>query len=158
MAKEIKTYSLRGASQFLATLGVDVSELRMRTLVNQHEIFVNDPLTRKDKTRDDSEVKQWFVSEPALREFAKVAAQGGVRTSTGAKAYKVIVTADQLASLRAWAQANGVADPERSNKAYTKKGKPAENGAVGSDIEQAFEEDADEGDGLFDEVDETAEA
>lgn len=153
-----KTYSLRGASQYLTTKGVDVSELRMRTLVHQHEIFVNDPDTQKAQTREDSATKQWFVSQKALDAYVKAAKEGAVRTSTGAKAYKLSVTADQLASLRTWCAANGVAEPERANKTYTKKGKPATNGAIGSDIEQAFDDGEDGDDGLFDEVGETENA
>lgn len=145
----VKTYSLRGASQYLATKGVEVSELRMRTLVRQHEIFVNDPNTEKAAT-GDTEVQTWRVSEKALNEYAKAAEKGTIRTSTGAKAYKINVTADQLTELRAWAQAHGVAEPERANKAYTKKSKPATDGAVGSDIEQAFaDDDESDADGLF---------
>ena len=147
MAKEVKTYTLRGASQFLATKGVDVSELRMRTLVRQHEIFTNDPNTAKAAT-GDTEVQTWRVSEPALLAYAQAAASGNVRTSTGAKAYKITLTTEQLASLRAWASANGVAEPVRANKAYTKKSS-AENGAVGSDTIAGEFADDEDAEGLF---------
>lgn len=152
----VKTFNLRDASKYLTGKGVDVSELRMRTLVNQHEIFVNDPDTAK-QTIGDSESKQWRVSQKALDQYLKAAAAGTVRTTTGAKAYKISVTAEQLASLRDWAQAHGVADPARANKTYTKKGKgeapegnaQAEGDAVGSDtIASAF---GAEDDGVFDE-------
>ena len=144
----VKTFSLRGASQYLQTKGVDVSELRMRTLVHQHEIFVNDPDTAKQKTREDSEVKQWYVSQKALDQYVKAAANGAVRTSTGAKAYRLNLTAEQLESVRKFAVDNGIAEPVRANKTYTKKTKPAADGAVGSDIAQAFD-DGEEDDGLF---------
>lgn len=151
MAASPKTFSLRGASQYLATKGVEVSELRMRTLVHQHEIFVNDPNTQKTTTREDSATKQWFVSQKALDEYAKAAEKGTVRATNGAKAYKISVTAEQLASLREWAKANGVAEPDRANKSYVKKTKPATDGAIGSDIEQALGSDDEDGDddGLF---------
>lgn len=156
MAKEVKTYTLRGASQYLATKGVDVSELRMRTLVNQHEIFVNGG-AYKGLTREDSAVQQWFVKQDALDAYAKAAAAGTVKTSTGAKAYKLNLNAEQLEQARQWAKANGIAEPVRANKTYTKKGKPATNGAIGSDIAQELtDDDEDEGvDGLF--ADETEE-
>lgn len=164
MAKPITTYSLRGASQYLATKGVDVSELRMRTLVRQHEIFVQDENTAKQAT-GDTEVQTWRVSQPALDAYAKAAASGGVRTSTGAKAYKVSLTTEQLAELRDWCAARSIAEPERANKTYTgKKGKSAPAGAgvpegeaVGSDtIAGAFGQEGDD-EGLFDEVDESEE-
>lgn len=155
MAKEAKTYSLRGASQYLATKGVDVSELRMRTLVNQHEIFVNGG-AYKAPVRDDSASQQWYVKQDALDAFAKAAEAGNVRSSTGAKAYKINLTAEQLEGVRQWAAANGVAEPVRANKTYAKKGKPATDGAIGSDIEQAFEDEDGEADGLF--AEETIEA
>lgn len=151
-----KTFTLRGSSQYLHDKhGLDISELRMRTLVNQHEVFAKDENTSKQK--GETEQMIWRVSQKALDDYAKVAkTTGSTRSTTGAKAYKVSVTTEQLASLRAWAQANGVADPERANKAYVKKsGAPADGGAVGSDnIAAAFSEGGEEDDGLFDEVEE----
>lgn len=152
-----KTFTLRGASQYLATKDVDVSELRMRTLVNQHEIFKNDTDTAKLPNGDTASLV-WRVSQKALDNYVKAAKAGDIRTSTGAKAYKVNLTTEQLEQLRSFCASHGIAEPVRANKTYTKKGKPATNGAVGSDIEQAFD-DGDESEDMFeDETEEAVEA
>lgn len=155
MAKAPETFSIRGAARYLETLGVEVGEMRIRTLLRQHEIFTKDPNTTKAKL-GDSEVETWAVSKAALDQYAAAAKGGQVRTSSGAKAYRVNATAEQLEKLRKFAADNGMGEPVRANKAYTKKSNsPASAGdsdtPIGSDGLDGLMSGDDTEDGLFDE-------
>lgn len=148
MAKAPVTHSIRKAARYLDEKhGIDISELRMRALVTQNPIFVEDADTEKT-TQGDSERQEWRVSERALDAYAKAVKAGTVRTaSSGAKAYKVSADQAQLELLRQFCKANGMAEPVRANKAYTpKKGATAsENGGEPAEV-PSIEELAGEGD------------
>lgn len=147
----VEQFSIRGGARYLQDNGVDVGEMRLRTLLRQHAIFVNDPNTTKSK-QGDSELELWQVSKVALDAYIAAVKTGGVRTTSGSKVYRVTLSAEQLASLRTWCAANGVAEPVRANKAYTGKKAPAgslEDSMAGLNPT----EDDEDSDGLFDEAD-----
>lgn len=129
----VQSFSIRGGARYLQDNGVDIGEMRLRTLLRQHEIFVQDPDTTKSK-QGDSELELWKISQTALDKYIDAAKKGTIRTTSGAKAYRVNLTADQLAELRTWTSERGIAEPVRANKAYQAKGKLSADG-VGEGLE-----------------------
>lgn len=115
---ETATYSVRGAARYLNERGVDVSEMRMRTLARQHEIFMSDPGTSMGAI-GDSDVKQWRISESALKQYIEAVRKGTVRaTASGSKVYKISLNTEQLAELTEWAEARSIGAPVRAFKGY----------------------------------------
>lgn len=160
MAKAPVTYSIRKAARYLEDAhGIEIGELRMRTLARDNAIFTNDPNTEKAQV-GDSEREEWRVSQKALDEYAKAVKAGGIRSSsTGAKAWKINVDSAQLELLRKFCKDNGIAEPVRANKAYSAKKSVANvNGAAPADaptLDEMLDEEGDEavGSDLFAEQD-----
>jgi hypothetical protein len=143
---ETRTYSIRGAAAYCQQHGVDVGELRIRTLARTHEIFMNDPNTSKQQI-GDSDVEQWRISEKALNLFIEASKRGNVRAGTaGNLTYKVSVNPEQLAALQSWCVANGVAEPKRANTTYVSKSEQARRARKNGDAPALAEFDT-EGEG-----------
>lgn len=125
---EIATYSVRGAVRFLDQHGVEVSEMRMRTLARNHEIFNTDPNTKMGYV-NDSDVQQWRISEKALRSYVEAVRKGVVRgNASGSKVYKISLNADQFSELVAWAKERNIAEPTRAFKGTKKADRSRDNG------------------------------
>lgn len=136
-----KTFSIRSAARYLQDNGADIGEMRMRTLVRQHDIFSNDPNTRKSKA-DDNELETWKISQSALDQYLEARKNGTVRSNTGSKAYKLTLSAEQFAKAREVLAAAGLPEPARLNKTSKAKANGTSgNGALGSDGHQAEDED-----------------
>jgi hypothetical protein len=154
-----ETLGIREASKYLDSLGVDVSEMRVRSLVRQHEIFTKPTVPGDDSTKGavkskspNSDIELWHINKSALDRYAAAYLRGDVRANGGggpggAKFYRISLTSDQLATLREFCQANGISEPVRP-KYYnnSKKAKAARAKAAGSSEENgSSDEDYDGG-------------
>jgi hypothetical protein len=102
------TYDIRRGARYLQDNGIDVGEMRMRTLLRENDAFVSDPNTQKVK-QGDSEIEKWVISQAALDAYIAARKSGtGGRAPSGAKMYKLALTQDEVAAMRA-----GTATPEQ---------------------------------------------
>jgi hypothetical protein len=141
MAKTEKlavSFGIRDASKYLdKEHGIDVSEMRIRSLVRQHEIFLKDEGTRKVKAAD-SEIAIWKISRAALDVYAAAYKSGNIRSTGGgvggAKLYRISLTTEQYTQLREFCVAQGIPEPARP-KYYnqSKKAKAARAAARNGD-------------------------
>ena len=164
MAKQapVQNLNIRAAARYLQDHGVDVGEMRMRSLIRTHPVFTAQAVPGEEtsqgafKTKTgNSEIETWEVKPSALDAYVEAVKSGTVRNAgNGKKFYRIQLDGAQYDALRQWASANGIAEPERANKNQNKsgKGKAAANGAAATETLDGLLADMDEDEGETEDV------
>lgn len=148
--------NIRAATRYLQDHGVDIGEMRMRSLIRQHPVFTT-PSVAGDETSagafkaktGNSEIETWEIKPSALDAYVTAVQSGTVRNSgNGKKFYRIQLDGEQLSDLRAYASGKGYADFERANKNQGGKGKSKAktNGAAAGESLEGLLADMDEED------------
>lgn len=138
--------SIRDAVRYLErTHSLDLSEMRMRTLIREHPIFVEGPEPKPEKVKS-GDMEKWAIPTGRLDAYAAAVRSGAMRAGgsgggvrAGGKVYKIRLDESQLAKMRTWCEQNGVEEPVAQTY-YNKKSKAkkaalaAANGAAGTDL------------------------
>lgn len=157
-SKKEQTLNIRAAARYLQDKGVDVGEMRMRSLIRQHDAFTKlqtegDPQSAgafKSKL-PNSEIETWEIRPSALDRYIAAVQSGATRNAgNGKKFYRIQLDAAQFEELRKWAEARGIPAPDRANKNQgNSKGKAAKASANGKQATETLE-------GLLQDMDEPA--
>lgn len=157
----VANLSIRAAARYLQDHGVDVGEMRMRSLIRTHAVFTtpkvagdpSDPAVIASKgaiktKSGNSEIETWEVKTSALDEYIQAVQTGGVRNSgNGKKFYRIQLDAPGLEDMRAYAQGKGYGDFDRANKNQGNKksgAKASKNGAAATETLEGLLADMDE--------------
>lgn len=157
MAKQpvVQNLNIRAAARYLQDHGVDVGEMRMRSLIRQHPVFTRQAVEGDESSQGafkvksgNSEIPVWEVKPSALDAYIEAVKSGASRNAgNGKKFYRIQLDATQLGELRSWAQDRGISEPERANKNQSKstgKAKASANGAGKGDTLEGLLSDMDE--------------
>lgn len=157
--------SIRDAVRYLErTHSIDLSEMRMRTLIKEHPLFIEGPEPKPEKVKS-GDMEKWAIPTGRLDAYATAVKNGTMRASgsgggvrAGGKVYKIRLDETQLANIRKWCEQNGVEEPvaqtyyNKKNKA--KKAAAAANGVDAGDLGLDDDEDDEDLEDLLDDEEE----